>query len=604
MSLTKVYFRNINTNLTAFSDSITITNFGNIANRDIGELFDRSQGGSSNVSIFWQESTQSFRLAYTSSTGQDNSNLSVTANANLRLGNLFADTFSFSNGTPLQSGIVGGSDTQIQFNDNGNFAGATGLTTDGTNLTVSGTVFGTQVNAAVIGNSGTTLTGTISTSSQPNITSLGQLISLLVSGTIDANVVQATVIGNVGATIIGNGQQITGLIGSQISGPVLEATTATYVTGLTGTNVNVALGYIPLDSNGKAVSSGTADYVVQSIQSNITSLGILSGLTVNGTIDSTTVQAATIGNVGATLLGNGQQITGLIGSQISGPVLEATTATYVTGLTGTNVNVALGYVPLDSNATAVASYLAEYVTQGNQPNITSVGTLTSLTSSGTIDANVIQAAIIGNVGTAVKAATVTADTTINGPLNGTLGSAGGNSAIVSTLSATANVDVFALTVNGSATIGTYLSAAAGIQNTAIGNLWQNSGKFTTLEAISGINNTIIGNVTPSSATFTFANIDGNLTSGNVFAANYYFANGDPFVSGGGGFNNIVANYNYVSSGANSTVSILGINGISTNANATTNTVLISTLPGLSGIFDFGFVTDVVEMSYDMGFITG
>ena len=80
MSLTKVYFQNLNTNLTTFSDPITVTNFGNIANRDIGELFDRSQGGGSNVTVFWQESTQSFRLAYTSSTGKENANLSVTSN--------------------------------------------------------------------------------------------------------------------------------------------------------------------------------------------------------------------------------------------------------------------------------------------------------------------------------------------------------------------------------------------------------------------------------------------------------------------------------------------------------------------------------------------
>ena len=603
MSLTKVYFRNINTNLTAFSDSITITNFGNIANRDIGELFDRSQGGNSNVSIFWQESTQSFRLAYTSSTGQENSNLSVTANANLRLGNLFADTFSFSNGTPLQSGIVGGSDTQIQFNNNGNFAGATGLTTDGVNLTASGTIYGSTINALTIGNAGASLVGTVTTSAQPQITSLGSLTGLTVAGTVDVVTVQAATIGNVGAALKGNGSQITGILGSAVVGAVDNATTAVYVTGLTGTNVNVALGYVPLDSNGTAVSAETAQYVTQATQSNITALGVLTGLTVSGTVDAVTVQAATIGNVGAAILGNGSQLTGLTGSQISGPVDNATTAVYVTSLTGTNVNVALGYIPLDSNGTAVSSGTAQYVTQSTQSNITQVGILTGLTVSGTIDSANVQAAIIGNSGAAFTGATYTATSSFNGPLNGTLGSAGGNTAIVSNLSATGNATIQALTVNTSAVFGSFLSATAGIQNTAIGNLSQNTGKFTTLEATSGLNNTIIGNVSPSSATFTFANIDGNLTSGNVFAANYYFANGDPFVSGGG-FNNIVANYSYVSSGANSTVSILGINGVSTNANATTNTVFISTLPGLSGTFDFGSITDVVEMSYDMGFITG
>ena len=108
MSLTKVQFQQINTNLTAFSDPITITNFGNIANRDIGEIFDRSQGGGSNVTIIWQESTQSFRLAYTSSSGVDTGNLTLTGNANLRVGNVYADSVSWSNGTSILSGLAGG----------------------------------------------------------------------------------------------------------------------------------------------------------------------------------------------------------------------------------------------------------------------------------------------------------------------------------------------------------------------------------------------------------------------------------------------------------------------------------------------------------------
>jgi len=87
MALTRPAFNNLNTNLTTFSDPITITNFGNVANRDIGELFDRSQGGGSNVAIIWRESIQGFNLVYTSSTGKNTGNLTVTANANLTSGN-------------------------------------------------------------------------------------------------------------------------------------------------------------------------------------------------------------------------------------------------------------------------------------------------------------------------------------------------------------------------------------------------------------------------------------------------------------------------------------------------------------------------------------
>ena len=70
------------------------------------------------------------------------------------------------------------------------------------------TVTATTVNAGTIGNSGATLTGTLSTAAQTNITSVGTLTSLAVgavtsSGTIIASTVNAGTIGNSGATLTG-----------------------------------------------------------------------------------------------------------------------------------------------------------------------------------------------------------------------------------------------------------------------------------------------------------------------------------------------------------------------------------------------------------------
>jgi hypothetical protein len=74
--------------------------------------------------------------------------------------------------------------------------------------TLSGTVIASTVNAGTIGNSGATLTGTLSTAAQTNITSLGTLTSLSVgavtsSGTVIASTVNAGTIGNSGATLTG-----------------------------------------------------------------------------------------------------------------------------------------------------------------------------------------------------------------------------------------------------------------------------------------------------------------------------------------------------------------------------------------------------------------
>jgi hypothetical protein len=175
--------------------------------------------------------------------------------------------------------------------------------------------------------------------------------------------------GNVTANyFIGNGSTLNSLPGANVVGNVTSAISATYVTGLTGTNVNVALGYVPLNSNATAL---TAQYVTGNAQSNITSVGTLTSLSVSGNISANY------------FIGNGSTLNSLPGANVVGNVTSAISATYVTGLTGTNVNVALGYVPLNSNATALT---AQYVTGNAQSNITSLGTLTSLSVTGNVNA--------------------------------------------------------------------------------------------------------------------------------------------------------------------------------------------------------------------------
>jgi hypothetical protein len=69
-----------------------VMNAANVANRDIGTVYDRSQGSVSNVAIVWQESRQAFTFAYTSSSGLTNANLTLTSNANVVAGNVFSGT--------------------------------------------------------------------------------------------------------------------------------------------------------------------------------------------------------------------------------------------------------------------------------------------------------------------------------------------------------------------------------------------------------------------------------------------------------------------------------------------------------------------------------
>jgi hypothetical protein len=85
------------------------------------------------------------------------------------------------------------------------------LVTSGASGNISGvsTLIASTVNAATIGNSGATLTGTLSTAAQTNITSVGTLTSLAVgavtsSGTVIASTVQAATIGNTNAVHTGS----------------------------------------------------------------------------------------------------------------------------------------------------------------------------------------------------------------------------------------------------------------------------------------------------------------------------------------------------------------------------------------------------------------
>ena len=168
--------------------------------------------------------------------------------------------------------------------------------------------------------------GTVTTAAQPNITSTGTLTSLVVTGNINS--------GNVISTFYGSGAGLTLLPAANVVGKVANAVYA--------------------DVAGSAGPSDTANTVINNAQPNITSVGTLVSLTSTGTI--------TAANFSGNLAGNGFAITSINGSNVSGTVGLATTAT-----------------------TAGAATTAGTVTVGSQPNITSVGILSGLNVSGAVN---------------------------------------------------------------------------------------------------------------------------------------------------------------------------------------------------------------------------
>lgn len=224
-----------------------------------------------------------------------------------------------------------------------------------------------NVNAAFV-------SGTLTTAAQPNITSVGQLSVLGVTSNITAgNLIISggmfgALNGQVGAitpntgtftnVVVNNNMSVSGNItGSNAN--LGNAVRANFFIGDGGLLTNVSTPS-SLTAN-SANFANIANTVVTSAQPNITSVGTLTSLAVTGNISA--------GNAN---LGNATRANFFIGN-FFGTANSATTA--------------------NSSNTANSATTAGTVTTNAQPNITSVGSLTSLAVTGNFTGNVISASL-------------------------------------------------------------------------------------------------------------------------------------------------------------------------------------------------------------------
>ena len=232
----------------------------------------------------------------------------VLTNGNVFANVVYASYYRYANGQPL-SVSAGGSNTQLQYNNGGSFAGIPDVTFNGNTL------------------------------------SLGNVANISISGGVNGYFLQTDGEGNLTWAAGGNGGGGNGNPGganTQVqfndsgtfggdAGFVYDKNTNI----LTVSNLNVVDSF-----TGNISFASTAGTVTTNAQPNITSVGTLASLNVTNTI------AANL------FAGSGANLTNLPAANL------------------------VGSVPL-----------AQAVTNAAQPNITSVGTLTSLTSSGNIAAS-------------------------------------------------------------------------------------------------------------------------------------------------------------------------------------------------------------------------
>lgn len=198
---------------------------------------------------------------------------SVNVNATFTFNTVKTDNLQFANGAAWTGGSGGtastaGSNTQIQFNDDGSLGASANLTFDKisntltvTNLVANGVGLTNLAGANVSGQVANSLVaGTVYTNAQPNITSIGTLTGLTSSGTVNlssASNISLGTLSNVhisggasGQAIITDGDGI--LSWSTITGGGTAQATYTktyYWRGQLKENVGALRYYLPLTAN-------------------------------------------------------------------------------------------------------------------------------------------------------------------------------------------------------------------------------------------------------------------------------------------------------------------------------------------------------------------
>jgi len=367
--------------------------------------------------------------------------LSVTGNANvgnLGTAGLIVATGNVTGGNLTTAGVVSATGNVTGGNlTTAGVVSATGNVTGG-NLTTGGALSVTgNANVGNIGATAGIFTGNI-TSLNANLGNLalanffqgdgGLLTNVSASGTLangTSNVTIPAANGNVNTSVGGvanvlvvttTGANVTGTLNASGNANVGNLGTAGLITAtgnITGGNLSTG-GALSVTGN---ITSGNANLgnlatanfftgtLTTAAQPNVTSVGTLTGLGVNGNITAANITANT-----GIFTGNAAGLTNIPAGNINGQVANALVAgtvytaaqpniTSVGTLTSLAVtgNISAGNVNAGNLLTA--NFVAGTLTTAAQPNVTSVGTLTSLDTSGnvTVGGNVkVQVGITSN----------------------------------------------------------------------------------------------------------------------------------------------------------------------------------------------------------------
>ena len=522
---------------------------------------------------------------------------------------------------PAPGGGIGGSNTQVQFNDNGTFAGSSNLLFDkttgiltagafsgnaaGLSSITGGNVTGTVANATYAvsaGSAGTagtaTTAGTVTTASQPNITSVGTLGNLDITGNLQVGNINANGIinslGNITAPFfIGNFQ---GNISGNIVVPGSNRQVIYNNDGNAGANANFTFnttsGLLTLAGNIQTGNANlgdvaTANYFfgsggnLSNIQaSNITgtvanaNYSVYAGTaySVSGSNVSGAVSYATIANAVA-------------GDNVSGTVANATYSVYAGtaySITGSNVSgeVANATFAVSAGTATTANAVAGANVSGAVAYATTANAVAGANVSGAVSYATTANAVAGaNVSGAVAYAT-TANAVAGANVSGAVSYA-------TTANSVAGANVSGTVAN--ANYATYSGTAYSISGANVSGEVANANYATyagiaaTANAVAGANVTgTVANANYSVYAGTAYSVSGSNVSGTVANANYSVYAGTAYSVSGSNVSGEVANANYATySGTAYSVSgsnVSGAVGLATYA-STANAVAGANVSG-------------------------
>jgi hypothetical protein len=456
------------------------------ANNNVGTRFTATgtpspagTGTAGIVSTYGDLSNDGSNLTY------DTANGVFTVSGNIAAGGIKTDNYYYANGTAVDFQQAAGNTGELQFNSGDDFTASANLTFDDSTqeLSVTGKVIASNVTVSSLTSGTLTIAGT--GGALENATGLTYSGTTLTTG--NANVTSTLNSGNIKVSSLTAGKVVlAGTDGLLTQDSELSYDSATNT--LTANNINSTE---KVSAANVAASSLTAG--------RVTFAGAAGLLVDNGNLTydgPTNVLSVTGGNVSANYI-NGSYVTG------NGSALSSITGANVTGQVGN-------------------ALIAGTVYTNAQPNITSVGTLTSLEVSGTTDLGDVGNVTItgGTNGAYLKTdgsgglswATVDTSTVANGTSNVSIPVADGNVLIVSGGNTVLTVTGLGANVTGYIDVTGDINANNITANgtlSALGNVDANSSITGTLTVTGGIGAT--GNIYTGHSV-GFANNNGGTAS--------------------------------------------------------------------------------------------